>query len=93
LHTLEIRSTIMTHDAEKSQVVVPSSDVARSEECNVDGEDEFVLRGDHPRIKKIKRKTDLRIVTLLGLLYMMAAIDRVNLPVCSSLQASNRNHR
>lgn len=49
----------------------------------VEVEGEWLLDGKDPRIKEIKRKTDLRICGLLGLLYMMAAIDRVNLGVCA----------
>jgi hypothetical protein len=50
-----------------------------AQEAEVD--DEALLNGTDPRIKMIKRKTDLRICGLLGLLYTMAAIDRVNLGV------------
>lgn len=44
-------------------------------------EDVSLLNGSDPRIKEIKRKTDIRICGLLGVLYAMAAIDRVNLGV------------
>lgn len=44
-------------------------------------EDMSLLDGSDPRIKEIKRKTDMRICALLGVLYAMAAIDRVNLGV------------
>ena len=57
-------------------------DVKHAEEHPNEVEDERLLSGKDPRIKAIKRKTDLRICALLGLLYMMAAIDRVNLGVC-----------
>ncbi len=58
--------------------------IDHAEEQRLELEDDLVPRDDDPRIKAIKRKTDLRICTLLGVLYMMAAIDRVNLPVCST---------
>lgn len=51
------------------------------EEQTLSMDDESLLNGTDPRIKRIKRKTDLRICGLLGLLYMMAVIDRVNLGV------------
>lgn len=35
---------------------------------------------DEKRVRKIIRKVDLRMVPILGLLYMWALIDRVNLP-------------
>ena len=35
---------------------------------------------DEARVKKIIRKVDFRMVPILGLLYMWALIDRVNLP-------------
>lgn len=56
-------------------------DTKHAEENPVEIEAEALLDGKDPRIKAIKRKTDLRICGLLGLLYMMAAIDRVNLGV------------
>ncbi|KAF2187325.1 MFS general substrate transporter [Zopfia rhizophila CBS 207.26] len=36
---------------------------------------------DEKRVKRIIRKVDFRMVPILGLLYMWALIDRVNLPV------------
>jgi hypothetical protein len=56
-------------------------DAKHAEEQTLSLDDESLLNGTDPRIKKIKRLTDLRICALLGLLYMMAAIDRVNLGV------------
>ena len=35
---------------------------------------------DEKRVRKIIRKVDFRMVPILGLLYMWALIDRVNLP-------------
>jgi hypothetical protein len=35
---------------------------------------------DEQRVKRIMRKVDFRMVPILGLLYMWALIDRVNLP-------------
>ena len=35
---------------------------------------------DEKRVRRIIRKVDLRMVPILGLLYMWALIDRVNLP-------------
>lgn len=35
---------------------------------------------DEQRVKRIIRKVDFRMVPILGLLYMWALIDRVNLP-------------
>ena len=35
---------------------------------------------DEKRVRKIIRKVDYRMVPILGLLYMWALIDRVNLP-------------
>lgn len=35
---------------------------------------------DEERVRKIRRKIDMRLVPILGLLYMWALIDRVNLP-------------
>lgn len=57
-------------------------DIKHAEERPTGFDDEVLLSGKDPRIKAIKRKTDLRICLLLGVLYMMAAIDRVNLGVC-----------
>jgi len=37
-----------------------------------------------PRIKAIKRKIDIRLVLILGLLYTVSVLDRVNVPVCTS---------
>lgn len=71
----------MEREMEKNDVSVPSSEVIHDEKDTSRIEGVPVLGPDHPRIKAIKRKTDLRICTLLGVLYMMAAIDRVNLPV------------
>ncbi|KAL5350909.1 hypothetical protein ACLOAV_004482 [Pseudogymnoascus australis] len=70
----------MEREMEKNDVSVPSSEVIHDEKDTSRIEGVPVLGPDHPRIKAIKRKTDLRICTLLGVLYMMAAIDRVNLP-------------
>lgn len=56
-------------------------DAKHADELSIENEDNGLLDGKDPRIKAIKRKTDLRICALLGLLYMMAAIDRVNLGV------------
>jgi hypothetical protein len=50
-------------------------------------EDMSLLNGSDPRIKEIKRKTDIRICGLLGVLYAMAAIDRVNLGVSGAYLA------
>lgn len=60
-------------------------DVKHVEEQTLSVDDESLLNGNDPRIKKIKRLTDLRICGLLGLLYMMTVIDRVNLGVCCSI--------
>lgn len=57
-------------------------DSKHAEEQTLSVDDESILSGKDPRIKRIKRLTDMRICALLGLLYMMAAIDRVNLGVC-----------
>lgn len=57
------------------------TDLKHVEGQSMEVEDEALLNGTDPRIKEIKRKTDLRICALLGLLYMMAAVDRVNLGV------------
>lgn len=35
---------------------------------------------DEQRVRRIIRKVDFRMVPILGLLYMWALIDRVNLP-------------
>lgn len=35
---------------------------------------------DEKRVRRIIRKVDLRMVPILGMLYMWALIDRVNLP-------------
>lgn len=35
---------------------------------------------DEKRVRRIMRKVDFRMVPILGLLYMWALIDRVNLP-------------
>ena len=35
---------------------------------------------DDPRVKRILRKVDLRLCAILGLLYCVNQIDRVNLP-------------
>lgn len=70
----------MAPDLEKPKVE-PLSDVRKTEDSSLGGEAEYDLDNEDPRINAIKRKTDLRICTLLGLMYMMAAIDRVNLPV------------
>lgn len=42
---------------------------------------------DDPRLKGIKRKIDLRICLVLGCLYTISLLDRVNLPVSLSLCA------
>ena len=36
---------------------------------------------DGPEIRKINKKIDLRITFVLGLIYTISVIDRVNLPV------------
>jgi hypothetical protein len=36
---------------------------------------------DDPRLKRIKRTVDLRICLVLGCLYTISLLDRVNLPV------------
>lgn len=41
---------------------------------------------DEQRVKQIIRKVDFRMVPILGLLYMWALIDRVNLPNVGSEQ-------
>lgn len=61
------------------------NDSKHAEEQTLSVDDESLLSGKDPRIKRIKRLTDLRICALLGLLYMMAAIDRVNLGVSRRL--------
>jgi len=41
---------------------------------------------DEERVRKIIRKVDFRMVPILGLLYMWALIDRVNLPNVREIQ-------
>lgn len=43
--------------------------------------DEEVDAVDPKKVKEIKRKIDLRICLVLGVLYTASLIDRVNLPV------------
>ncbi|OJD16207.1 hypothetical protein AJ78_03639 [Emergomyces pasteurianus Ep9510] len=59
------------------------TDPKHLEQLSHDYESDLLLSGKDPRIKAIKRKTDLRICLVLGILYTMAAIDRVNLPNAS----------
>ena len=73
------------HEVEAAK---PKYDTKHADELSLENDDEVLLDGKDPRIKAIKRKTDLRICALLGLLYMMAAIDRVNLGV-STLRCGN----
>ena len=40
---------------------------------------------DHPRLKSIKKTVDLRICLVLGCLYTISLLDRVNLPVSLSV--------
>ena len=44
---------------------------------------------DHPRLKSIKRTVDLRICLVLGCLYTISLLDRVNLPVSLSVALAN----
>jgi hypothetical protein len=44
---------------------------------------------DHPRLKSIKRTVDLRICLVLGCLYTISLLDRVNLPVSLSDALAN----
>lgn len=44
---------------------------------------------DHPRLKSIKRTVDLRICLVLGCLYTISLLDRVNLPVSVSAALAN----
>lgn len=43
---------------------------------------------DEKRVKRIIRKVDFRMIPILGLLYMWALIDRVNLPNVRSYQSA-----
>lgn len=73
----------MAHTTDETIEVSSSKfDLKHTEEQHAEVEDDALLSGKDARIKVIKRKTDLRICGLLGLLYTMAAIDRVNLGVC-----------
>ncbi|KAJ9636490.1 hypothetical protein H2204_005323 [Knufia peltigerae] len=70
----------MAHTTDETIEVSSSKfDLKHTEEQHAEVEDDALLSGKDARIKVIKRKTDLRICGLLGLLYTMAAIDRVNL--------------
>jgi hypothetical protein len=71
----------MSGDPEKT--LTPTADMKHAEDSSADGDDFYRFSGENPVIKAIKRKTDLRICTLLGALYAFAAIDRVNLAVSS----------
>jgi hypothetical protein len=44
---------------------------------------------DEKRVRRIIRKVDFRMVPILGLLYMWALIDRVNLPNVSELSSAS----
>lgn len=44
---------------------------------------------DHPHLKRIKRTVDLRICLVLGCLYTISLLDRVNLPVSLSVTLAN----
>jgi hypothetical protein len=71
----------MAGDPEKNFADAPLTDIKHAEDSSADGDEDYRFSGDNPIIKAIKRKTDLRICTLLGALYAFAAIDRVNLAV------------
>jgi hypothetical protein len=50
--------------------------------------DEDVDTPDPRQLKQIKKKIDIRICLVLGVLYTASLIDRVNLPVSSQLNLS-----
>jgi hypothetical protein len=63
--------------ASHDQPTAYQHDSKHAEEQTSHVDEDALLTGKDPRIKAIKRKTDIRICGLLGVLYMMAAIDRV----------------
>lgn len=42
---------------------------------------DWELERENPRLKKIKRKVDLRLSFILALMYIVNQIDRTNLPM------------
>lgn len=42
---------------------------------------DWELEQENPRLKKIKRKVDLRLSLILALMYIVNQIDRTNLPM------------
>ena len=42
--------------------------------------DDYDLGYEDPRVKRIKRKVDLRLSAILSLMYVVNQIDRTNLP-------------
>jgi hypothetical protein len=69
---------------ENEEHIVDESRLDR--EIHLNGAIQAEMDKDEERVKKIIRKVDFRMVPILGLLYMWALIDRVNLPIvnCSA---------
>ncbi|OBT55558.1 hypothetical protein VE04_02732 [Pseudogymnoascus sp. 24MN13] len=73
---------VARHDEESADSEFPQEKPSSSQGSEVE-------TVDHPRLKSIKRKVDLRICLVLGCLYTISLLDRVNLPVSLSVALDN----
>jgi hypothetical protein len=76
---------VARHDEESADSEFPQEKPSSSQGSEVE-------TVDHPRLKSIKRKVDLRICLVLGCLYTISLLDRVNLPVSLSVALDNSLH-